>query len=290
MNFRSFGMAGHRVAAIWFGALTIVVSTIVPVLGEDLGEATRPAQPLRHAHNDYYQLRPLHDALGRGFQSVEVDVVLHEGELYVGHVLIEALLRRQTLESLYLKPLRERVTANQGRVHLEGGPFFLLIDLKTDGEVTYRAVHAQLERYADILSVRKGETWTKGAVTAVISGNVPREAMLAQQVSYASIDGRPEDLESELPPHLMPWISTSWSSQFRWDGRGAMPDGERERLQAFVTAAHRRHRRVRFWATPESADLWNELCNQQVDLIGTDQLSKLDAFYRERAKQPANDQ
>lgn len=38
-----------------------------------------------HAHNDYEHERPLFDALSHGFTSVEVDVHLVDGKLYVSH-------------------------------------------------------------------------------------------------------------------------------------------------------------------------------------------------------------
>ncbi|NVJ48512.1 MAG: hypothetical protein HWE07_15355, partial [Cytophagia bacterium] len=41
--------------------------------------------PRAHAHNDYEHERPLFDALENGFTSVEADVYLIDGELYVYH-------------------------------------------------------------------------------------------------------------------------------------------------------------------------------------------------------------
>ncbi len=41
--------------------------------------------PNAHAHNDYLHPRPLHDALAHGFASVEADIHLVNGELYVSH-------------------------------------------------------------------------------------------------------------------------------------------------------------------------------------------------------------
>jgi len=38
-----------------------------------------------HAHNDYLHKNPLFDALDNGFTSVEVDVHLLRGNLYVAH-------------------------------------------------------------------------------------------------------------------------------------------------------------------------------------------------------------
>ena len=45
---------------------------------------TKPL-PRAHAHNDYEHDRPLFDALDHGFTSVEADVHLVDGELFVAH-------------------------------------------------------------------------------------------------------------------------------------------------------------------------------------------------------------
>lgn len=59
-----------------------------------------------------------------------------------------------------------------------------------------------------------------------------------------------------------------------------MPDAERVKLRDMVTRAHSKGRRIRFWATPETPLLWQELKAAGVDLIGTDELEKLSTFLR----------
>lgn len=257
----------------------ILVADVISLVGQELSDGRLV---IKHAHNDYLHERPLLDALDLGFGSVEADVILHQGELLVGHTSIEAIFSKKTLEELYLKPLRERVKKNGGKVSKEQEQFFLLVDLKTEAESTYQAVHEQLEEYADILSVRRDGVWTPGAVTVVISGSIPGETMQKQAVCYAGIDGRPGAIESDLPAHVMPWISTSWSSMFTWKGKGKgeMPAEEKEKLRTYVEAAHARKRLVRFWGTPESEVVWKELKEQGVDLIGGDDLKGIDGVCR----------
>jgi hypothetical protein len=236
-----------------------------------------------HAHNDYEHPRPLFDALDRGFCSVEADIFLVKGELLVGHTMFD-LRSQRTLEKLYLEPLRQRIRARGGQVHAGNPPFYLLIDVKTEARATYEALDRVLARYADILSVTREGRFERKAVTVVISGNCDRDAIGAQKVRYAGIDGRPGDLKSDAPAHLIPWISASWSSQFRWRGEGDMPTEERARLQAFVKQAHEHGRLVRFWGTPEREGLWRELRSAGVDLVNTDRLDALREFLlRERA-------
>lgn len=264
------------IAAVMFSWTAL---SSVDLQGEE--KQTHPAatqRPCLHAHNDYAHTRPLLDALDHGFCSVEVDVFLNEGELLVGHDRKD-LQPEKTLERLYLVPLNERFGARAGRVLNVKDHLFLLIDIKSEGESTYRAIHAQLAAFPELFSSLEKDVWTPRAITAVISGSVPYEAIRKQSVRYAGIDGRPAHLKSALPAHAMPWISENWNTMFRWRGAGAIPPAERAKLKQYVADAHQGGRMVRFWATPENPVLWNELVEQGVDLIGTDDLKKLKDFY-----------
>lgn len=59
-----------------------------------------------------------------------------------------------------------------------------------------------------------------------------------------------------------------------------MPDAEAQKLRDIVTKAHSNGRMVRFWATPETVPLWRELQSAGVDLIGTDQLERVEEFLK----------
>ncbi len=232
-----------------------------------------------HAHNDYRHGRPLLDALAHGFCSVEADIFLVEGKLLVGHGRGE-LTEERTLQALYLDPLHKRVRANGGRVYHGGPVFTLLIDIKSGGEATYRALTAVLSGYAAMLSeVREGK-FTERGVVVIISGNRAMDIIAADDPRFAGIDGRLRDLTSKAQPHLMPLISDRWSSHFKWRGEGDFSEKERAKLRGIVKGAHSAGRRVRFWATPEKEALWRELREAGVDLINTDDLPGLSEFLR----------
>jgi hypothetical protein len=235
--------------------------------------------PLRraHAHNDYEHTRPLLDALDRGFCSVEADIYLIDGKLLVAHDRKDVKPER-TLQALYLDPLRERVKANGGRVYPGGPSVFLLIDVKTAAEETYAALDRVLVGYADILSVTRDGKFEPKAVTAVVSGNRAKATITKQATRYVGIDGRPEDLDSDAPADLIPWISANWTLTFRWTGDGPMPEAEKAKLRECVGKAHKKGRLVRFWATPEKEAVWKELLAADVDLINTDKLADLRKF------------
>jgi glycerophosphoryl diester phosphodiesterase len=230
-----------------------------------------------HAHNDYEHDRPLLDALDHGFCGVEADIFLVEGRLLVAHNRRDVQQNR-TLQSLYLNPLKERIAANNGRVYSAGPRVTLLIDLKSEAESTYLALHDVLAQYADMLTTVDQGKVKRGPLLVVISGNRPRKLMASQKVRYAGLDGRLNDLESSDAFHLLPMISDNWTRHFRWRGVGEMPDLERKKLHSAVRRAHDAGRVVRFWATPENENVWRELLSAEVDLINTDDLDGLQKF------------
>lgn len=275
-------------------ARTVVVVAAVVITALSSATAAGAATPLglerAHAHNDYEHDRPLFDALGNGFKSVEADIWLVDGELLVAHDL-DQVQRDRTLESLYLAPLRELVKANGGSVHAgDRDTFTLLIDIKSEAVATYRALHEQLRRHQLILTRFTGGGVDAGAVTAIVSGNRPRELMEGQRVRYAGYDGRMSDLGTATDPSFVPLISDNWTRHFTWRGVGPMPDAERQKLTAIVQTAHATGQRVRFWETPEQAPareaVWDELLAARVDYINTDHLDALESFLLAHDPQP----
>jgi hypothetical protein len=255
---------------------------MLAVAADDNRPASASVVPLihAHAHNDYEHKRPLLDALDHGFCSVEADIYLEQGKLLVGHTRAD-LRPERTLEKLYLDPLRERARAQGGRVYRNGPTVYLLIDVKTEAKATYQALHQVLARYADLLSTFDNGKFEPKAVTAVISGERAPDVLAAQSVRYAGIDGRLDNLDSQVPAHQMPWLSDRWSAHFRWQGDGPMPAKERAKLQELARKTHEHGRLLRFWATPELPTVWRELRAAGVDLINTDKLAELQRFLLE---------
>lgn len=265
--------------------LSIAVATLFETL-PNVGAADEPVKPLpqAHAHNDYLHDRPLLDALDNGFCSVEADIFLVNGKLLVAHSFLE-LKAERTLEKLYLKPLHDRVKKNGGQVYPGGPVLTLLIDIKNNGEETYRVLHKVLSQYPDVFSCVENGVYVEKAVTAVISGDRPMELITKTVPRYAGIDGRTSDLKSDRPVHLMPVISDNWRKHFRWRGDGEMPSSEHEKLKQFISQAHSKGRRVRFWASPDKPAVWQVLHEAGADLINTDDLPGLRHFLT-RAESP----
>jgi hypothetical protein len=233
--------------------------------------------PQAHAHNDYEHSRPLFEALDHGFCSVEADIWLTPDGLLIGHDKKD-LKPGRTMESLYLEPLRERVKANGGRVYKDGAAFYLLIDSKTEADSTYAALDKVLGKYANILTVTRDGKIEPRAVTVILSGFRAFDAIAKQPVRFVGIDGRPENLDDNLPAELYPWISGNWQLFFKWKGEGPIPVAEKKNLDEMVKRTHEQGKKIRFWNTAEEPAMWKELLAAGVDYINTDKLDELQQY------------
>lgn len=112
---------------------------------------------LIHSHNDYWRDVPFYTALSVGAVSVEVDVWLYNGTLYVGHEQ-SALTKERTLESLYINPILDTLHRQNPSSAFVAGPthngvfdtaatqtLYLFIDVKTNGTTTWPYVVRALE-------------------------------------------------------------------------------------------------------------------------------------------------
>ncbi|HEY6103545.1 MAG TPA: phosphatidylinositol-specific phospholipase C/glycerophosphodiester phosphodiesterase family protein [bacterium] len=272
------------IRALSRGTTRVVVVVLALSVAGSVTAAPDGIVPLAraHAHNDYLHPRPLLDALDAGFTSVEADVWLVDGELFVAHDR-SAIRPARTLRTLYLEPLRRIVREHDGHVH-RGYPYpvILLVDIKSEAEATYRVLDTQLSAYRPMLTAMPASGVRLGAVLVIVSGNRPRDFMLGQTERLAGYDGRSTDLGGPLASSFMPLVSDNWMLRFAWMGIGPMPEDERRRLAGIVAAAHDRGQRVRFWATPDSGPgaeaVWTVLLRAGVDYINADRLAALRAF------------
>ncbi|HOV33867.1 MAG TPA: phosphatidylinositol-specific phospholipase C/glycerophosphodiester phosphodiesterase family protein [Candidatus Hydrogenedens sp.] len=236
-----------------------------------------------HSHNDYIRRRPLFEALENGFCSVEADIYWVNGDLLVAHDLDKCKPERN-LRDMYLKPIFECVRRNNGHVYQTSSEFWFLIDIKNEPEKAYALLREQLEPYKSSLTRIENGKKINGAVTVVISGAVPREAITKDTNRYAFIDGRIDDLDKNLSPELVPWISNSWFSIFSWNGKGEIPEQERQKLREIVKRAHEEGKKVRFWDIPQTQDCWEVLYEEGVDFLHSDVPYRLSNFFKSKIK------
>ena len=235
------------------------------------------AQPFSHAHahNDYEHDHPLFDALQNGFTSVEADIYLVDGKLLVSHT--QPIFTARTLDQLYLSPLDSIIKANHGKVYPGyEGPFYLMIDIKSDGQATYPVLKEAIAQYPTLFH----SPAEAGPVIIFLSGNCPKEAVLKDLAAPVALDGRPGDIGKGYTPEVMPVISDTYGKWSSWNGKDSPGPEALQRIKDLAQRVHAEGKKLRLWAIPDNPYAWQELLEAGVDFINTDKLKELNQFLK----------
>jgi hypothetical protein len=215
------------------------------------------------------------DAVERGFGSIEVDVVMLDGEVYVAHERDE-IRPSDTFARLYLDPLRSLARSNGGSVYtVSDASLQLLIDVKSPAEETYEALDRQLGAYDEIFTRWTKDGVRRGPVTAVLSGNRPLASVVADTIRYFALDGRIDEERSAFSIEAMPLVSIDWATLEALPLNARLPAA-----RAWIDLVHRENRRIRFWGTPERGQVWASLMALGADHIGADDVVGLERTLR----------
>lgn len=229
-----------------------------------------------HAHNDYEHGRPLEDALAAGFHSVEVDVFFADGRFEVSHY---GVFPKGTLEGLYLRPLQDKVDRD-GFVQPRGAPFTLWVDLKNSNAELVEALHGLLDEFSMLTVFDDSTGVEQGPVTMVLTGDAAMKEAFVQARSRRRAIRDSNDFSPDDPPGDSRWgyYALNWSAYLDWNGAGAIPQAQSERLACIVNAAHRLGRKVRFYNAPDREEVWDAWIDHGVDFLHTDDLEGLNRY------------
>jgi alkaline phosphatase len=226
------------------------------------------------AHNDYLKPNPFHAAYQERVGYIEVDVFLKGNELLVAHTR-KQLEAGRNIEGMYLKPLLAEVLKNDGFAYPDSTlSLRLMIDIKTDVMPTLRRLVEILSGYPD-LTVCKNLYFT-------ISGNMPAPRDWAWVPPFISFDGRPGISYDEEQLKRVPLVSANFNGYSSWKGKREMDPRDRARLAEAILTVHLLGKPVRFWASPDTRNAWEQLAALGVDVINTDDVKRVVEFLRER--------
>jgi alkaline phosphatase len=241
------------------------------VLASFGGYAQNKAAFAVHSHNDYLQPVPFWDAFSAGCASIEVDVILQEGELMVAHEK-ESIQASRTFESLYLKPIQQGFDLGL----IKEFNFHLLVDIKTEAYSTLDLLVKQTQPYAAILYSPENPSGLK----LIISGGRPKAADYVKYPSWIFFDYQSKELTAELPWEKIGMVSLSFPRFSLWNGKGRMVESQRQQLQAFIDLVHSFDRPVRFWASPDGKTAWRAFHEMGIDYINTDRPAEANKYLR----------
>lgn len=233
-----------------------------------------------HSHNDYQQAKPFSLAYGANFGSMEADIFLVNDSLFVGHVRGD-IARHRMLTSLYLDSVAFYLELNKGypyankRLRLQ-----LLIDQKTEGELTLEALIRLLNAYPSIIHCKQ--------LSVVITGNRPPVNKWRNFPAYIFFDGNFNEKYSE---DLMPKIalfSADLGDLTKWNGHERINPPDSLILAQKIQIAHDLGKKVRFWNAPDFPNAWAQLIEAGVDWINTDHILELSSYFAQRGKYPTN--
>ncbi|MBV8328235.1 MAG: alkaline phosphatase [Chryseobacterium sp.] len=223
-----------------------------------------------HSHNDYMQEVPFWEAYYAQFGSIEADVFLVKGKLWVAHTEKE-LSADRTLENLYLDNISKQIKLNKGHIYADAHKKLqLLIDIKQDYKTSLNALVSTLKKYPEITG--------NAGIKIVITGGRPQPNDFKNYPNYLYFDG---DLEKNYTPDQLSRIgmfSTDLPGLVKWNGKGIPRDEETDKIKKAVDKAHAQQKPVRFYGAPDFPNAWVNLMDMGVDYINTDHIPDLKKF------------
>lgn len=208
-----------------------------------------------HSHNDYTQEFPFWNAYINGLESIEIDVFLRDGQLYVTHAETE-ISPENTIEKLYLNPLSALAKSEKLR------EVQILVDVKSDAYKTLEKLVKTIENRPELAKNKK--------LHFVISGNRPKPSEYKNYPDFIQFDHQNTEDLTKIDLDKVALVSVSFSNYSVWNGLGRMTEADLEKVKTAIEKAHSVNKPFRFWAAPDTKTAWSRFAALGVDFINTD--------------------
>ncbi|MXV37201.1 alkaline phosphatase [Flavobacteriaceae bacterium Ap0902] len=226
------------------------------------------AQSQIHSHNDYQQTVPFWEAYAHGATSIETDVFLKDGKLFVAHEE-QSIQPNKTLEQLYLYPIMQVFEYHV----MEAREIQWMIDIKSEAKTTLQAIIKALKPYQSNFYPNN-----PNGVKLIISGNRPDFKNYNDYPNHIFFDWQSDEIPTDLSKIAM--LSLDFANYSVWNGKGKIVTRENIALKEIIEKAKNRRLPIRFWNNPDSKSGWYALDQLGVDYIGTDQPAKAEAYFK----------
>jgi len=230
--------------------------------------------PNAHSHNDYTRNNPFNQAYALGFGSIEADLFLKDGELFVAHDP-EDITKERTFTKLYLDPILDAYKHSaDGYLFPNKGQLQLLIDPKTEGAPILEHLTKLLKPHRELFDSKNNPK----AVKLVISGNRPKPADFHKYDEIFFFDGTLNEKYNQKELERIGLVSASFGSLSKWNGLGRLTDKDLQKVKSKVDSVHNLGKKIRFWAAPDTKTTWYEWQKTGIDFINTDKPFELSEF------------
>ncbi len=241
-----------------------ILLTILMILCHEL------SAQISHSHNDYEQKPPFDSAYDLGFNSIEADLYVKDGEIFVAHDY-DKIKSERTFKHLYLNSLLSKIKSNNGYPYSNKKHLTIMLDLKKDGRDLIKILSEQLKPYKSELK----------NVKIVLSGDMPKPNEFKNYDKMFFFDGRKDLVYTKKEFERVAFVSTSFLDFGKyWAGKDSIPNETFQKIDLFVQEMHNKGKIVRLWGTPNTILGFETLQKLNVDIIGTDDLELLSKFLK----------
>jgi len=219
-----------------------------------------------YAHNDYYNKRPLFDALRLGYRGVEADVFLIDGVLRVGHDRGEAR-KGGTLEELYFGPLEHIVRTCEWIVE-RAESFLLNVELKQKSRAAFDSLATLVRRYGSMLTYADRDSLRVRPIMLILVGWQPARADMSPSVSgFLWVQHKIESIDVEQRSGRGPYRALASIDFGKTIGRSG--GEQREPWLRTLRQLQEQYSWTRVYDVPVDDAVYRELRANGANLIGT---------------------
>ena len=228
-----------------------------------------------HSHNDYSQKTPFYGAYNAHVASIEADVFLADGEIYVSHNRKDIKAER-TLKAMYLNPIREKFNQNGGKVYPDGAPLTLLVDLKDNASTLDAILKLIVQEYMPCFDY----PYNSGAVRLVITGDKVPPSAFDKYPAFVYFDGIVGQTYTEEQKARIGMVSQSLGTYSSWKATSPLNESDSLKLSTLVSDAHQEGLKIRIWGYPDNERAWQTAINLGLDFINTDKPARVRSWLR----------